>query len=233
MTTHATPMTEPQRALAIGAHPDDSEVGCGGTIAKLTRQGWDVTFIVCTNGNKGSHDPAISPYQLSEMREAEQRAAADVLGVQRVIFLRNNDGELEGGPALRAEIALYIRHFKPHLVFSHDPWRQYMLHPDHRVVGFGVIDGLVSARDHLYMPGLAQIGLLVWRPQTLYLWSAEQADHVEDIGDTLDQKTAALREHHSQFDRKEDLGEWVRTRAQQHGQAAGYAAGEAFKQISL
>jgi LmbE family N-acetylglucosaminyl deacetylase len=108
-----------------------------------------------------------------------------------------------------------------------------MLHPDHRVVGFATIDGLVSARDHLYMPGLAQIGLLVWRPETLYLWSAEQPDHVEDIGDTLDQKTAALREHHSQFDRKEDLGEWVRARAQQQGQAAGHTAGEAFKQIAL
>lgn len=225
--------TEQQRALVIGAHPDDNEVGCGGTIAKLIAQGWDVTFIVCTNGNKGSHDPEISAYRLSEIRETEQRAAADVLGVQRIIFLRYNDGELEHSPALRAEMALYIRHFKPHVVYSHDPWRMYMLHPDHRVVGFSVVEGLVSARDHLYMPGLGQIGLAVWRPRALYLWSAEKPDYVEDIGSTIEQKIAALREHHSQFDRKDDLPDWVRQRAQQQGVAAGYTAGEAFKHLSL
>src|SRR5215207_5406660 len=109
-----TQSTDNKRALVIGAHPDDNEFGAGGTTAKLTAQGWEVTFIIVTNGNKGSHDPGVSPFQLSEMREAEQRAAAEVLGVKQVIFLRNNDGELEPTPALRSEIAFYIRHFKPH-----------------------------------------------------------------------------------------------------------------------
>lgn len=223
-----------KRALAIGAHPDDSEVGCGGTLAKLAQQGWDITLIICTNGNKGSHDPAISGYQLAEIREAEQRAAASVLGVQRCIFLRYNDGELEPSPALRAEMALYMRHFKPHVIFTHDPWRLYMLHPDHRVIGFAVVEGLVSARDHLFMPGLSQIGLTVWRPEMLYLWSAEKPDHVEDIGSSVEKKIAALNEHRSQLDVfKNDLAGWVRQRAHDQGQAAGYAAGEAFKQIAL
>ncbi len=107
-------MTQPDDtkcALVIGAHPDDNEFGAGGTAAKLATQGWDITFIIVTNGNKGSHDPGMSPYTLSETREQEQRAAIAALGVQRVIFLRNNDGELETTPALRSEIALYIRHF--------------------------------------------------------------------------------------------------------------------------
>jgi LmbE family N-acetylglucosaminyl deacetylase len=105
-----------QARVVIGAHPDDNEFGAGVTSAKLAAQGWNVTFIIVTNGNKGSHDPGISPYQLSEIREQEQRAAAAALGVARVIFLRNNDGELESTFTLRAEIALYIRHFKPHCV---------------------------------------------------------------------------------------------------------------------
>lgn len=100
-------------ALVIGAHPDDNEFGAGGTIAKLAAQGWDITFIIATNDNKGSHYPGMSPYDLSERREAEQRAAAKVLGVERVIFLRYNDGELELTIALHSEIALYIRHFRP------------------------------------------------------------------------------------------------------------------------
>src|ERR687893_241931 len=97
---------EPMRALVIGAHPDDNEFGAGGTVAKLAGQGWSVTFIICTNGNKGSHDPEISTYRLSEIREVEQRNAAAALGVEKVIFLRYNDGEIEPTPALRAEIAL-------------------------------------------------------------------------------------------------------------------------------
>ena len=93
--------------------PRRQRVRRGRHSAKLAAQGWDITFIIVTNGNKGSHDPGMSPYTLSETREQEQRAAAAVLGVKRVIFLRNNDGELESTLALRSEIALYIRHFKP------------------------------------------------------------------------------------------------------------------------
>jgi LmbE family N-acetylglucosaminyl deacetylase len=192
-----------------------------------------VTFIICTNGNKGSHDPDISTYDLSEKREGEQRAAAAALGVKRVIFLRNNDGELEPTPSLRAEVALYIRHFKPHYVFTHDPWKHYMLHPDHRAVGFATIEGIVSARDHLFMPGLGQIGIGVWRPQALFLWAAEQPDYVEDISESLEAKIAALREHHSQLDHAQGWEDRVRQRAVELGKAEGYAAGESFKKITV
>ena len=219
------------RVLVIGAHPDDNEFGAGGTVAKLIKQGWQATYIICTNGNKGSHDPGMSSYRLSEIREGEQRAAADVLGVERVLFLRNNDGELEPTFALRSEIAFYIRHFKPHYVFTHDPWKHYMLHPDHRAVGFATIEGIVSARDHLFMPGLSQIGIGVWRPQSLFLWGAEQPDHVEDISETLDLKIASLREHHSQLDESEGWPERVRQRAAEIGKEAGYGAAEVFKKI--
>jgi LmbE family N-acetylglucosaminyl deacetylase len=228
-----TQSTESKRALVIGAHPDDNEFGAGGTVARLAAQGWEITFIIVTNGNKGSHDPAMSPYTLSELREREQRAAAEVLGVKRVIFLRNNDGELEPTPALRSEIALYIRHLKPHYVFTHDPWKHYMLHPDHRAVGFAVIEAIVSARDHLFMPGLGQIGITIWRPEALFLWSAEQPDHVEDISGFVDQKIAALIEHHTQLDENKEWQERVRQRTAEIGQPAGFAAGEAFRKLSV
>ncbi len=228
-----TEPTEAKRALVIGAHPDDAEFGAGGTVAKLAAQGWDVTFIIATNGNKGTHDLGMSSYELSATREKEQWAAAGALGVKQVIFLRNNDGELESTPALRAEIALYIRHFKPHTIFSHDPWRHYMMHPDHRAVGFAVIDGIVSARDHLYMPGLGQIGLTVWRPETLFLWQAEQPDYAEDISEYSEQKFAALREHHTQLDENKDWEERVRERVVASGKEHGFGAAETFKKMTV
>ncbi|HMO57747.1 MAG TPA: PIG-L family deacetylase [Roseiflexaceae bacterium] len=227
------PANTTQRALVIGAHPDDNEFGAGGTIARLTAQGWDVTYIICTNGNKGSHDPGMSTFRLSELREAEQLAAAAVLHVGRVIFLRYNDGELEPTPALRAEIALYIRHFQPHYVFTHDPWKHYMLHPDHRAVGFAVIEGIVSARDHLFMPGLGQIGIGVWRPEFLFLWGAEQPDHHEDISDTLERKILSLREHHTQLDENPGWEDRVRQRSAELGSSLGIAAAESFRRLAL
>lgn len=228
-----TQEAEQKRALVIGAHPDDNEFGAGGTIAKLTSQGWEVTFIIATNGNKGSHDPEMSSYRLSETREQEQRAAAAALGVERVIFLRNNDGELEPTPQLRAEFALYIRHLKPNAVFTHDPWKHYMLHPDHRAVGFAVIEGIVSARDHLFMPGLGQIGITVWRPEALYLWGAETPDHFEDVSAFVDQKIAALHEHHTQLDENTEWETWVRQRLAENGTQHQVAAAEVFKKIGV
>ncbi len=224
---------ERKRALAIGAHPDDNEVGCGGTVAKLAQQGWEVTFIICTNGNKGSHDPSVNIYHLAATREEEQRNAARVLGVERVIFLRYNDGELQPTSGLRGEMALYIRHLRPHAIYTHDPWRPYMLHPDHRAVGFAVADGLVSARDHLYMPGLDQIGIPFWRPEALYLWSAGEPDYTEDISDTLEAKLAALQEHHTQLAVSQRFVERMRQRSIEQGQAAGYAAGEQFRKMAV
>lgn len=226
-------MSEAPRVLVIGAHPDDGEFGCGGTVARLVTEGWQATFIVVTNGNKGSHDLTISPYHLSATREQEQHAAAEVLGVQQVLFLRYNDGELEYTAALRAEMALYIRMLRPQRVFTHDPWRPYMLHPDHRAVGFAVVDGLVSARDHLYMAGLTQLGVGHWRPDSLYLWGATETDHTEDISSTLDTKIEALTAHHSQLGHRTDWQPRVRERAAEQGNAAGYAAGEAFRHIDL
>jgi LmbE family N-acetylglucosaminyl deacetylase len=224
---------EPRRALVIGAHPDDNEFGAGGTIARLIAEGWDVTYIIGTNGNKGSHDPAISPYALAAQREAEQLAAATAIGGARVIFLRYNDGELEATPALRLEMALYLRMLRPHMVFTHDPWKQYMFHPDHRAIGFAVIDGMVSARDHLFLPGLGQIGIAVWRPEALYLWGAEQPDHIEDISATLERKIAALCEHHTQLDRATGWEQRVRQRASDLGREHGLGAAEAFRRMPV
>ena len=100
-------------------------------------------------------------------------------------------------------------------------------------VGFAVIEGIVSARDHLFMPGLGQIGITVWRPEALFLWSAEQPDHFEDISGFVDQKIAALIEHHTQLDEHQEWQERVRQRMAELGQQHGFAAAEPFKKIEV
>ena len=193
----STDHPSPERVLTIGAHPDDAEFGAGGTLAKWARAGAHITILVMTDGSKGTWDPVMSPEALVTRRIGEQRAAADLLGVADVVNLGHSDGELEYSMDLREETCFHIRRIMPNVVLSHDPWRQYMLHPDHRATGWAAIDGVVAARDHLFFPD--QLGELTHhRPDALLLWAAQQPDHWEDVNGYLDQKISALLAHSTQ-----------------------------------
>jgi LmbE family N-acetylglucosaminyl deacetylase len=229
----------PSRALAIGAHPDDIEFGCGGTLAKWAAAGCDIRHLVCTDGSKGSWDAEQDPGELVATRQAEQRAAARVLGGRAdVVFLGEIDGELQADLRLRAAVAYWIRHIRPDIVLGHDPWRRYRLHPDHRNAGFLVTDGIVAARDPHFF---ADQDVAPHRPQALLLWEADEPDHVEDVTGTVEIKLAALLEHRSQFrstmriadplaaDEVDRFRDRVTAQLAEHGGLAGVQTGEAFK----
>ena len=221
-----------KRVLVIMAHPDDAEFTCAGTLAKWIRAGRQVHYVVCTSGDKGTKDPDMTPHHLAAIREEEQLAAARVLGIEGVTFLRHRDGELEATRGFRAEIALLIRGCKPDVVITHDAWRPYQLHPDHRAVGITVCDAIVAARDHLFLPGQTAIGLEAVEPAELYLWGAAEPDCFEDITETIDLKLEALSKHQSQLRRphwRERIRQWAAGTGEPHGMA--YA--EAFKRITF
>ena len=239
-------MPVPARALAIAAHPDDAEFGCGGTLAKWAASGCDIFHVVCTDGSKGTWDPAQDPAELVLTRRDEQRAASVALGGKgEVIFLGWPDGELESGLRQRFEVAACIRRIKPDVVLGHDPWKRYRLHPDHRNAGFLVTDGIVAARDPLFFP---ELGDLPHRPTTLLLFEADEADHLEDVSSFVDAKLAALLAHRTQFRSTMGINEMgaatdgdhpevvefkrrVTDRLVEHGRKGGFQAAEAFKRI--
>jgi LmbE family N-acetylglucosaminyl deacetylase len=229
----------PPRALAIGAHPDDIDFGCGGTLAKWAAVGCVVTELVLTDGSKGSWDPAVDRAALVALRQEEQRAAATALGARDVVFLGNVDGELGSGLAERAEVCRVIREVQPDVVLGHDPWKRYRLHPDHRHAGFLAVEGIVAARDPHFFP---EQGLEPHRPSCLLLWEADEVDHVEAVEGFLDRKLAALMAHRSQWqstmgiDSDQEAEERafetrIRERATEAGAVAGLALAEAFKRI--
>ncbi|HET9772872.1 MAG TPA: PIG-L family deacetylase, partial [Acidimicrobiia bacterium] len=168
----------PRRALAIGAHPDDIDFGCGGTLAKWAAGGCAVTELVLTDGSKGSWDPAVDTATLVARRREEQRAAADALGARHVVFLDHVDGELASGLPERAEVCRVIREVQPDVVLGHDPWKRYRLHPDHRHAGFLAVEGIVAARDPHFF---GDQGVPHHRPDELWLFEADEPDHVEDV----------------------------------------------------
>ena len=182
--------------LAIGAHPDDVEFGCGATLAKWADAGSVVHLLVLTDGSKGSWDPQVDSMELAETRSHEQQRAAEALGIAAVHSLALVDGELVAGPVEQAAVCRVIRETRPTVILGHDPWHRYRLHPDHEVAGRLTISGIVAARDpHFFR----EQGLKTHRPETLLLFEAEVVDHRESIGDWNDRKLAALACHESQW----------------------------------
>lgn len=188
----------PKSALAIGAHPDDIEFGCGGTLAKWAANGCEIFHLVCTDGSKGTWDPNVDGAALAKRRQTEQTEAARRLGgIAPVTFLEWPDGELECTVNQRSQIVIAIRQMKPEIVLAHDPWKRYRLHPDHRNAGFLATDGVVAARDPLFFPALG----VPHRPSKILLWEADQPDHEEIISETAFQaKVDALKAHASQYE---------------------------------
>src|SRR5262250_1016268 len=85
----------PDRAMVIFAHPDDAEIGSGGVVARWVAAGCEVTYVLCTNGDSGTADRSLTSEGLARKRAAEQRAAADFMGVKNLVMLGYPDGELE------------------------------------------------------------------------------------------------------------------------------------------
>ncbi len=186
----------PARVLAIGAHPDDVEFGCGATLAKWAAAGVHVEFAVLTDGSKGTWDPHADPAALVATREAEQRAAARALGAADVHFLGAVDGELEADAATRERVCALLRAVRADVLLGPDPWKQYRLHPDHHAAGRLVIDGIVAARDAHFFPDAG----VPHRPDHLLLFEAQVVDHVETVDDdAVAAKIDALLCHRSQW----------------------------------
>ncbi len=232
----------PDRAMTIGAHPDDAEFGAGGTIARWAAAGSEIVMLVLTDGSKGTWDHTVDPAQLTRVRREEQVQAASVLGAGETVLLDHRDGELEYTMALREEMCLWIRRLRPNVVLTHDPWRRYMLHPDHRVTGWAAVDGVVAARDHLFFSDQLVDGLTEHRPEALLLWAADEPDHWEDIATTFDQKVEALLCHSSQgattmgdahesAEHRRKFAARLRDWARDQGKPVGLEAAEAFKLI--
>lgn len=228
------PEWEPEAVMAIVAHPDDAEFGCGATLAKFAKEGKRVYIVVCTAGNKGTPDPHMKGEDLAETREKEQLGASAELGVTETIFLRNPDGELFPTLEFREQIVRVLRKYRPDVVMTHDPFRPYSLHPDHRAVGITTTDAIYpTARDAIYFPEHYQEGLEPWKVGEIWYYGAEKPDKYVDVTETFDRKIAALVHHDSQVGRSTNLQDRIRERLADVGKEAGLELAEAFKVVKM
>jgi len=234
-------VAKPAYAMVVTPHPDDAEYGIAGTVARWVKEGKDVIYVVCTNGDKGTSDINMNPEALAKIREKEQLAAAKVLGVREVIFLRHPDQGLEDTYEFRKQIVRLIRIYCPDIVATTDPYIRYIWHRDHRIAGQVVLDAVFPyARDFLSYPDLMLDGLqphnvkeiLLWG--LLLFWSPEEMNYRSDIANTFDLKIAALRCHKSQIAYPlPDLENFLRQQHEAMAEGESFKLAEAFHRVEI
>jgi len=229
-------MDEPTPVLVVTPHPDDAEGGVGGTIAQWSALGRRVVLVVCTNGDKGTSDRSITSEELAEIRQNEQRKAAEVLGIGEVVFLGYPDQGLPDSVELRERIVRQIRTHRPETLVTIDPNRKYIRHCDHHNAGRVTLDAVFPyARDHLAYPEHLREGLEPHKVRQVYLWGSEEPDSFLEITeDAFQKKREALHCHVSQVgQRTEEADARARQRHADIGVKIGVPLAEQFKLIEI
>lgn len=219
----------PKTAISIHAHPDDQEFTVAGTLARWAQNGCRVISVIVTSGEAGTNDQskgADYKPELARLREAEQSAANDILGVAETVYLRYPDGELEATLGLRRDLTRLVRRYRPEAAVIGDPQgvfygNGYINHPDHRAAAQAALYAVFpSAGTRLIFPELLDEGLQPHDVKRVYVHGSEKPDTWVDIAATIDVKIAALRKHASQlgdWDPEKMIREWAAEEAKDHG----------------
>jgi len=227
---------KPAQVMVVTPHPDDAEFGVAGTAARWAQEGKQIVYVVCTNGDKGTSDNNMKPEDLARIREKEQMAAARLLGVREVIFLRHPDQSLEDTAEFRKEIVRLIRVYRPETIVTADPYRRYVWHRDHRITGQVTLDAVFPyARDLFSYPDLIEEGLQPHKVRELLFWAADDVNYRSNITDTFHLKVAALRCHESQVGHipPPQLEEWLRERHRELAEGEEFQLAEAFHRVEI
>jgi len=224
--------------MVIAAHPDDMESWCAGTLAQAIDKGAMVRVLLVTSGDKGSSDPADTILAVAQRREQEALAAAQILGVTEIQFLRYEDGEVENTRALRRDLVEWIRRWQPAVLFTHDPEHSiplYLCHPDHRVVGRATLDAVYPlARDHLTFSEQVSAGLAPHAVRQVWLFASSNGNIVGvDISQGFERKIQARLAHTSQTPSPADLTQSWRERAAHIGAELGLPLAETFTILDI
>ena len=229
------------RAMVVVAHADDAEYGCSGTVARWCSEGWDVVYVLCTDGSKGSSDREITQQELSRIRREEQENAGRVLGLKDVVFLDHEDSMLQPTLELRRDIAREIRRYTPDVVVANYPMRNLdggwgVGHPDHLAAGEAALSAVFpAARDHMTFPELLEEGLEPHKVAEVWIMGHPEPDVWVDVTEHIDTSVKSLLEHKSQVndwteeEAHKHMREWRRQRAE--GKGMQYA--ESFKRITF
>ena len=197
--------------ICIGAHSDDIEFGCLGTVIKHLREGWRARFVILTNGENGFKAGQAPPEERIRIRKEEQMEVGRRLGLEEILFLDYPDGFLVYSEELRGRLVEILKRYRPAKVFAFDAAnREFdninLFHRDHRISGEVVFDACFAAKNLWMYPGEAH------RVEEIYFFGSHKPDHFVDIGDVIDIKLELLACHRSQFPDFSRVEKFVRER---------------------
>ncbi len=240
---------EVRRLMVVAAHPDDLETACGGTIGLLVQAGVEVTLVLGTDGDIGTHDPAMTREKLASIRREETLAAGHVLGLKGVVFLGRHDGELVADLILRAEVASAYRRYQPDTVFTFDPYWAGQAHPDHTAAGRVALDAYMPSKMELYHPEQLVDGVTVADIKRFFFFGgsdrggsdrggserggSERGDIVIDIAPAWELKSRATTRHASQFGQGEEALKWLAEWNHEIGRCCGLDYAESFSSMRV
>jgi LmbE family N-acetylglucosaminyl deacetylase len=230
------------RALAVVAHPDDLEYGAASAVARWTRTGRSVAYVVVTDGEAGID--GVPPADAGVLRQKEQLASAAIVGVDDVSFLHHRDGVVENGPGLRRDIARHIRRVRPHILVTATPGLtvglgagpRFVNQADHRAVGVAVLDAARDAANRWVFAELLDDGLQPWSATAVYLMGSDRPTHAVDVTDSLATGVESLRAHRAYLDglgRDFDPERFLRELTGHAGRALGVPHAVAFERIQI
>lgn len=228
-----------KKILVFSAHPDDLDFGCSGTVAKMTEEGKEVAYCIITNGERGVHKVNKARAGMIQMREREQKEAAKVVGVRKVIFLRERDGDLENTKDVRRKIVKAIREVKPDIIYSFDPANLsfdnfYRFHRDHRMAAEAVFDAMYpAAGSNAFFPELARAGFPPHQIQEAWFFGTAKPGIFIDISETTDKKIEALRRYKGQIPDMAEMEKRIRSRAREEGKRGKMKYAESFRSLTF
>lgn len=209
--------SQKSRILVVMPHPDDTELYCGATVARLVRSGKRVRVVKMTYGDKGSRQEKVTSEELKVIREKEDREAMNILGIKEEdnIYLGLGDGEVEHNLETIGKVANQIRLFKPDLIITTNPEDMiirftkdinWVNHRDHRHTGRIALDAAYPyARDLLFFPEHFKDNNAKSHVCSEFLFT-DVYDHPDlvyiDVTDYIDYRTRALAAHSSQYSLK-------------------------------
>ena len=212
---------KPGTILVVQAHPDDADISSGASVARWCREGARVVYITCTSGEAGRSEPPVPPVDLAALREEEERAAAAVLGVSEVRYLRHPDGGLTSTPALEQQLTEVMLELRPRRLVTHDPWSRGEHHPDHLNAGKAALAAMTAA---------GRAG----HPITeVYLYRTDEPNTAVDVTGTLSVKVAAIEQHRTQRSIGEAPPSAIEAWAAAAGERWGLVRAEPFRALSF
>lgn len=232
-----------ERLLAIVAHPDDLEYGAASAVARWTRSGKWVGYVVVTNGEAGID--GLPPDEAAPVRVAEQETSAKVVGVEDVAFLGYRDGVVEYSAALRRDLAREIRRYRPDvlliatydLTYGLSPQQRIVNQADHRAVGVATLDAARDAANRWIFPELIDEGFDAWPGVGhVYVMGSNQPTHAVDVTDTIGDGIESLRAHRAYIDglgRDFDPAEFLHGMTIESGRAIGVRNAVTFGRVQL